>query len=288
MQQDNVISLADYRRPVRFLHSTPNPYAKPFGPREMWRAIELHQPVILYEARMALTRDYAESRLHGIEASPCLIGPDNSVLSPSQLVRQVELFHLLVPFGRMLLERCCADLAQLRGQGVAVDYVCLDLPIQLLNEDAGLYQHVAHCLDRYGLRAADLMLGINENEPSPVEDTAWRTLNKLTATGTRIMLHTSGLDLTSQHLLGRLPIHALLLDRRLVARLPGDESMRWLAQALLTMAGNLNIEVIADGVSNSAQQTYLSASRCPFAQGQAIASPMRLNELITHLAAHTA
>jgi EAL domain-containing protein (putative c-di-GMP-specific phosphodiesterase class I) len=106
-------------------------------------------------------------------------------------------------------------------------------------------------------------------------------LDQLRELGIRLALDDFGTGYSSLSYLKRLPIQTLKLDRSFVSDLPGDAEDAAIACATLSMAADLGVEVVAEGVETEAQRDYLRARGCRLMQGYFFSRPLTAANIFT-------
>jgi diguanylate cyclase len=99
------------------------------------------------------------------------------------------------------------------------------------------------------------------------------TLEALKQRGIRLLMDDFGTGHSSLSNLRRLPLHAVKIDRSFVADLPGERRARGIVTAIIAMAHQLGLEVIAEGVETEEQLAFLKAEGCDCAQGFLLGRP---------------
>jgi diguanylate cyclase (GGDEF)-like protein/PAS domain S-box-containing protein len=219
-------------------------------------------------------------KLAGFEALLRWRHPSRGMVLPADFVEVAEETGLIVPLGRWILREACRHASGWRARfGV-------DLPVsvnlsgrQLTEPD--VVEQVARILEETGLPGRLLGLEVTESVLMANLDSAAQKLRRLKDLGVRIAIDDFGTGYSSMSLLHRFPIDVLKLDRSFVARIPGPGSPT--VRALVALAHNLDMEVVAEGVETAAQRESLAGLECAFGQGHLFSeavSPERAAELV--------
>ncbi|MEX0848451.1 MAG: EAL domain-containing protein [Ilumatobacteraceae bacterium] len=137
----------------------------------------------------------------------------------------------------------------------------------------GLTDLVQRHLDSYGTPADSLTIELNERLPYRLDDDALQQLDDLSSLGVKLLLDDFPSSLRALAKLGRVPITGAKLDRRFVKQLGLGEHAVAEVRAILAQAGDLGIEIIAEGVETERQRDVLVELGCAFGQGYAFAVP---------------
>jgi EAL domain-containing protein (putative c-di-GMP-specific phosphodiesterase class I) len=108
-------------------------------------------------------------------------------------------------------------------------------------------------------------------------------LKKLYDLGIRIAIDDFGTGYSSLSYLAKLPTHTLKIDRSFIFDTPHDFNHTQLTKTIIAMGKGLGLEIVAEGIENEEQKTFLLDEGCDYAQGFLIARPMKADELIEYV-----
>ena len=219
--------------------------------------------------------DLQSGRLSGFEALIRWQHPTRGLLLPTEFIGAAEDNGLIVPIGRWVIREACAQLSSWqedypRGAPVAVS---VNVSGRQLS-DPDLVREVAEALGSSGLDPECLRLEITESVLLQDPDAAVDVLNALRALGVQLHLDDFGSGYSSFRYLHGFPVQAVKLDRSFVHRLHEDSRNAAIVDTLVTLAGVLNLQVVAEGVESTAELQYLRSLRCPLAQGFLFSEPL--------------
>jgi EAL domain-containing protein (putative c-di-GMP-specific phosphodiesterase class I) len=140
--------------------------------------------------------------------------------------------------------------------------------------DAELARRVESSLDGAGLEPPDLELEITESMMAHDPDAAARTLRGLRASGVRLMIDDFGTGYSSLASLKRFPVDGIKLDRAFVQHLPHDRHDATIARAVVAIARDLELDLVAEGVETPEQRAFLAALGYGLLQGYLTGAPM--------------
>lgn len=199
-------------------------------------------------------------------------------IPPSQFIPLAEEAGLIGEVGDWVLEAACAHLAAWQAMGRRPVPVNINLsPAQLLQE--AFPAQVSAALERHGideeLLGADL-LGVEVTETALMRDRemASATLAELNRLGLKVSVDDFGTGYSSLMHLKEMPIAALKVDRSFVSGVPERDDDRAIVQAVLGLAANLGLDVVAEGVETEAQRRFLAEHHCRKVQGFLLAHPL--------------
>jgi diguanylate cyclase len=217
----------------------------------------LYQPVV----RMA------DGALVAVEALARWTHPRSGPLPPTVFVALAERTGLIGRLDDYVLDRACRDLAACAGPGADDLVVHVNVSASRLGEpevEAAVYD----CLSRHRLPGHRLVLEVTESSPIPDLAAAVRSARRLREAGVRLALDDFGTGYSSLALLHELPLDIVKLDRSLVdTPVAGGSPPGALCRAVLAVAKELDIMVVAEGVETAEQAAALRRAGCRYAQG---------------------
>jgi len=246
-------------------------------PADVWSAICDERVFVHYQPQY----DIRSGQMVAAEALVRLVDTEGQLVYPDRFIELVEQSDLIALLGRAVIAQVCADMATYGKAGCALQRVAINLSAHQLNVDSQLSEFVDESLARHGLQYSDLEFELTERQELKSDAEGMEVLRTLAARGARIVIDDFGMGYSSVAYLTLtdLPISAIKLDRALVGRLPDDQTVQLVVNSLLTLAAELGVEVVAEGVETPAQNEYLAAVGCPQGQGFGYARPMSISNL---------
>jgi diguanylate cyclase (GGDEF)-like protein/PAS domain S-box-containing protein len=252
----------------------------------------LDQLTLETDLRHALERDqfrlefqpivHTESgRLAGLEALLRWHHPERGLVPPGHFIRLAEETGLINAIGEWVLWEACRQVRQwhvLLPAGAEALPVSVNLSPRQFT-DPRLVDMVATTLAVTGLPSRALRLEITESMLMDHADTSVRLLNRLKALGVQIQVDDFGTGYSSLGYLHRFPLDALKVDRSFVSRLEADPENREIVKTIVSLAKNLRMEVVAEGVESPGQRTFLHGLGCEAMQGFLFAGPLGPSEV---------
>lgn len=235
------------------------------------------------DSRMRIGLDRREFVLHyqaKVDAAGGLIGaealirwqPDGrGLVPPNQFIPLAEETGFIVPLGDWVLATACDEARrwQLEGRPLRVSVNVSNVQFRA----GDLVDRVESVLVRSGLPPELLELEITESVIMEPGTAAGDHLDRLRKLGVRLSLDDFGTGYSSLVSLKRLPLHVLKIDQGFVRGLPEDQNDLQIVRTILTMAQNLGLDCIAEGVETSAQFDLLRELGCPAFQGYHFSRP---------------
>lgn len=231
------------------------------------RALPAGELYLVYQPILRLTSGVAEA----YEALLRWNDPQRGAVPPADFIGIAEASGLVADIGRYVISAACtAIVTRSDGARVTVNLSAREF------YDRGLVDAVARALQASGLPAARLEIEITETVASQDPERTDATLGELRALGVRVLMDDFGTGHSSLSNLRRLPLDAVKIDRSFVAGLPGERRARGIVTAVIAMAHELGLEVVAEGVETDAQLAFLREQRCDLAQGYLLGRPQAL------------
>ncbi|RAR43074.1 bifunctional diguanylate cyclase/phosphodiesterase [Paenibacillus sp. MDMC362] len=240
--------------------------------KDLQRAFELKEFFIVYQPKWNVQSD----RLVGFEALLRWKHPRLGVISPLEFIPIAEETGLIIPMTRWTLEEACKQCRIWQKSGI-VQPVSVNLSVRLFHGD-NLLELIQNVLDKANLEPRLLELEIAESMVLHDVNDIIRQLGNIRSLGVKVSMDDFGTGYSSIGLLDRIPIDALKLDRQFTNDLD-TPSKRAIVNAIVLMAENLNLDVIAEGVENKEHIDFLTGLGCHVMQGYYYGKPMDINEI---------
>jgi diguanylate cyclase (GGDEF)-like protein len=228
---------------------------------EMYRAIQRCEFILHYQPQY----DLVSGMMVGVEALVRWRHPVKGMIAPGEFIPIAEESGMIIQIGDWVLEEACRQNKAWQDAGLPPMPVSVNLSIrQFVQQD--LSSKVASVLEKTGLKPEYLDLEITESMTMDTGHVS-RCLLELTDMGVGISVDDFGTGYSSFHYLKNFPIDRLKIDRSFVRDIQQDPSDAEIVAAIIAMAHNLNIQVIAEGVENEEQMEFLRKHRCDEMQG---------------------
>jgi EAL domain-containing protein (putative c-di-GMP-specific phosphodiesterase class I) len=237
-------------------------------------SLELGQLLLHYQPVTSIDT----KRVIGFEALLRWQHPTKGLVWPADFIRLAEETGLIVPLGEWVLREACRQMRlwheTIRSDPPLVVSVNIS-PRQLENDD--FPQQVQMILAETGLPAACLCLEITESVVVDYKCGSLQCLEKVRSMGVQIYIDDFGTGYSSLGYLNNLPAHTIKIDRSFVQNLCRGKISRGVIQAIIRMAQELNITVVAEGVETHEQYAALMEMQCEYIQGFYISQPLEGN-----------
>ncbi|MGZ8154046.1 MAG: putative bifunctional diguanylate cyclase/phosphodiesterase [Burkholderiales bacterium] len=238
------------------------------------------------KAKLAKAIDNAELALHyqpqagardirivGFEALIRWQHPELGFIAPDRFIPLAEETGLIVPIGEWVLRTARKFAAELRANRVAFDRVAVNLSARQFYQ-ATLAKSIERVLSETGLPPQCLELEITESMMMGNTEKVMRILSELKEMKVQLAVDDFGTGYSSLGYLRRFPIDRLKIDRSFIDDVPASQHDATIAKAIISLAHNLGLCVIAEGVETQAQLDFLAQNGCDEIQGYLLSRPL--------------
>ncbi|HEX8913424.1 MAG TPA: bifunctional diguanylate cyclase/phosphodiesterase, partial [Humisphaera sp.] len=210
---------------------------------------------------------------------------DGRLVGPGEFIPVAEETGLIVPIGAWVFREACRQLAAWRPRlGGRPLTMSVNLSRRQL-ADPGLVPAVERALAETGADPGAVKLEVTESAVMGDPEAARRVLVAVKATGVRLSMDDFGTGYSSLSCLHRFPLDELKLDRSFVANLEGRRDAAAVVSAVVGLAHNLGLRVVAEGLESPEQVAFLQAVDCDHGQGYLFAKPLPADAAEAYLAA---
>jgi diguanylate cyclase (GGDEF)-like protein len=250
--------------------------------RDLRQAIERKEFSVHYQPIMAL----GSGKLAGFEALVRWNHPAEGLVPPSEFIPVAEETGLIVQIGQWVLEEACAAVAKWQQQSPR--HRNLSLSVNLSAKQVSQHdflEQVESALSKSGLDARNLKLEITESVVMENAEAAAAMFKKLRALGVQLSIDDFGTGYSSLSYLHRFPLNYLKIDRSFVGRMTETSDNAEIVKTIVTLAHNLGMQAIAEGVETEEQLAKLRTIGCEYGQGYLFSRPIDCKSVTNLLAA---
>jgi EAL domain-containing protein (putative c-di-GMP-specific phosphodiesterase class I) len=199
--------------------------------------------------------------------------PDLGLLPPLEFIPLAEDTGLIVAVGAWVMREACTQAESWRRSGLGDLSIAVNVSARQFQQK-GFYESVVRVLDETSLAYESLELELTETSIMENAESAVALLRDIRSLGVKIAIDDFGTGYSSLSYLKRLPIDILKLDRSFVNGATSDPDDAALVMAIITLAHNLRLKVIAEGVETEEHLRFLRLLRCDGGQGYLFGKPM--------------
>jgi diguanylate cyclase (GGDEF)-like protein len=233
------------------------------------RALEQEEFEVFYQPQI----ETDSGRIVGMEALVRWPHSELGMIPPADFIPVAEDTGLIVPLGEWILRTACLQTRSWHDEGFTALRVSVNLSARQFQQQ-NLSETVIRILQETGLNANDLELELTESSIMRNIESAIKTLGELKAMGVTISIDDFGTGFSSLGYLKSLPIDVLKIDKSFVRDVTTNPDDASLAMAIITLAHNLRLRVIAEGVETEEQLKFLHLLRCDEWQGYLFSKPV--------------
>ena len=240
---------------------------------ELKQALARDELVVHYQPQLHL----GTCRVYGVEALVRWQHPERGLLGPDEFIAVAEQSGLMRELTSTVLERA---LAQQRVWLEAGRELTMAVNVSATNFlDSGFVAELQERLRRSGTRPEALRLEITESVLIAEGPRARAAIDALAALRVKLSLDDFGTGYAPLAYLRELPVDEIKIDRTFINAMMSDEDTATIVASLITLAGRLGLEVVAEGIETSEQCELLRSFGCPLGQGYHFSRPLPIAQL---------
>lgn len=232
------------------------------------RALERNEFVLHYQPKV----DINTWRISGAEALIRWNHPDKGLIAPAEFIPLAEETGLITAIGEWVLRNLCSELKSSFSSSQSLSLSSNISARQF--QDPNFFDLVMSILTELRVDPAQIELELTESSIITNLENGVRTLSALQNAGIRISIDDFGTGFSSLAYLKRLPIDVLKVDRSFVHEASTNPDDAALVLAIITLAHNLGLKVVAEGVESEDQLRFLYLLRCDEIQGYLFSKPL--------------
>ena len=251
---------------------------KLFVENNLRRALTQNELDVFYQPKLCLR----SGRLLGMEALLRWNHPEKGMIRPDQFISVAEETGLIIPIGKWVARQSCRMSKQLSAAGMGNLQVAINLsPKQFSDPD--LVASIATILAEEGLPADLLELELTEGLLLEATEDTRLQLDQLKSLGLTLAMDDFGTGYSSLSYLKKFPIDIIKIDRSFIHEIPDNQDDMEITSAVIAMAHNLKLKVVAEGIETAEQLAFLRRHRCDVGQGYLFDRPIPGSELMEKL-----
>jgi diguanylate cyclase (GGDEF)-like protein/PAS domain S-box-containing protein len=251
---------------------------KLFVENNLRRALTQNELEVFYQPKLCLRT----GRLLGMEALLRWNHPEKGMIRPDQFISVAEETGLIIPIGKWVARQSCRMSKQLTAAGYGKLHVAINVsPKQFSDPD--LVDSLASILREEQLDPSLLELELTEGLLLEATEDTRLQLESLKTLGLTLAMDDFGTGYSSFSYLKKFPIDVIKIDRSFIRDIPDDQDDMEITSAVIAMAHNLKLTVVAEGIETAEQLAFLRRHRCDVGQGYLFDKPIPGEDLINKL-----
>ncbi|NEQ35442.1 MAG: EAL domain-containing protein [Okeania sp. SIO3I5] len=224
------------------------------------------------------------NQITGFEALIRWFHPEKSMISPGKFIPIAEDNNLIIPIGKWILRHACQQLYTWQQQQVVSPSLTISVNLSVKQfAQPDLIAEIDGILEETNLSSSNLKLEITESALMENAESAYSLLQKLRKRQIQLSIDDFGTGYSSLSYLHRFPVNTLKIDRSFINRMEQPQQGSDIVKAIISLAHNLDMDVIAEGVETSQQWEQLQKLNCDYGQGYFFSPPVssdRIKEIL--------
>lgn len=236
-------------------------------------ALQEDQFEVFYQPQV----DSQTNRVVGAEALIRWNSPELGMVSPYKFIPIAEETDLIIQIDTWMMKHSMEQLIRFQKEGIETGKISLNISARQL-ESKNIIRDLKATLDESNFDPKRVELEITERQMMKNPEASIVVLEKLKEMGLDIAVDDFGTGHSSLAYIKRLPIDKIKIDKSFVDELPYDAEDSAIVRSIISIAKNLHINIIAEGVENEEQRDFLKKEGCSLIQGYFYAKPLRADE----------
>jgi len=244
-----------------------------FMENSLRRAIGQDEFELFYQPQI----DLSTGMMIGSEALVRWNDPHRGMIAPMDFIPIAEETGLILEIGDIVFRKACKQIRSWLDMGMTPTPVAINLSaIQF--KDGKLIEMICSVLKEEELSPKWIELEITESAIMESADDAVMILEQLSSLGIKISIDDFGTGYSSLYYLKKFPVDKLKIDQEFIRGLPDNNNDVILTSAMIKLAHNLGIDVLAEGVETKEQTDFLNQHGCRFVQGYHFSKPVPVKD----------
>jgi diguanylate cyclase (GGDEF)-like protein/PAS domain S-box-containing protein len=241
-------------------------------------ALDKKELFLMYQPQMNI----ATGKIIGLEALLRWQHPELGLVPPDKFIRIAENSGLILPIGEWVLRTACSQTRKWQDEGLPAVSVAVNVSAVQFRQ-ADFCELIRRVLHDTGLAPQHLELELTESLLLSNADVMFSVLQDLKAMGLKLAIDDFGTGYSSLSRLKQFPVGRLKIDRSFIRDVAVNPDDAAITTAIISMAKSLNLKVIAEGVEDEAQMTFLRAHQCDEIQGYYFSKPLAVDKVADKL-----
>jgi diguanylate cyclase (GGDEF)-like protein/PAS domain S-box-containing protein len=238
---------------------------------------------LMYQPQMHVVT----GRVTGLEALLRWQHPDLGLVPPDKFIRIAENSGLIVPIGEWVLQTACRQARKWQDEGLPAVSVAVNVSAVQFRQQ-GFCELIRSVLHETGLAAQCLELELTESLLLANADVTLSVLRELKSMGLTLAIDDFGTGYSNFTSLRQFGVSKLKIDRSFISDVATNPDDSAITAAIISMAKSLRLKVIAEGVENEAQMSFLRKNRCDEIQGYYFSKPLAVDKVAGKLRGNVA
>jgi EAL domain-containing protein (putative c-di-GMP-specific phosphodiesterase class I) len=249
---------------------------------DLRQALDKKELFLVYQPQINI----ATGKIIGLEALLRWQHPTLGIVPPNRFIRIAENCGLIVPIGEWVLRTACAQVRKWQDEGIPAVSIAINVStVQFCQGD--FCELIRRVLNETGLDPHYLELELTESIFLVDADVTLPEIQKLEAMVLTLAIDDFGTGYCNFNYLRQFKISKLKIDRSFIRDIAVNSDNVAITTAIISMAKSLSIKVLAEGVEDEAQMSFLRAHQCDEIQGYYFSKPLAVDKIAAKLRGHT-
>ena len=222
--------------------------------------------------------DLRTGEISGVEALIRWMHPERGLVPPMEFVPALESTGLISEVGNHIIKRALADWCAWRDAGLQAPRIAVNVAAAQLRSD-DFVRELRSALQASGVDASALGIEVTESILIGNMERAIQVLTQIRGLGIPVAIDDFGTGYSSLAYIVTLPIDDVKIDRAFIKKITADAAYKGIVNTCISLAHNLNLKVVAEGVETEAQALVLQQLGCDQAQGFLYSPPVPADQL---------
>lgn len=241
------------------------------------KALKENEFVLYYQPKVNIET----GNFIGVEALIRWIHPEKGLISPATFISLAEESDFILLLGEWILNKACAQIKEWEKLNIKIP-IAINVSIkQFLKQDFAAL--VSKKLTEFKISSEYLEIEITESVLSNHESLVRDTVSKLRSLGIKVSIDDFGAGYASFMYLKQFQADTIKIDKSFISHLPTSQVDAAIVSAIITLASELGISVIAEGVETQEQSDFLKNKGCIYLQGYLYSKPLPPNDILSFL-----
>ncbi len=236
---------------------------------DMRQALENHEFRVYYQPQI----DIETEALIGLEALVRWDHPNMGLIPPEKFLELAEENGIIVEIDRWVMKTAMGQVKKWNRKGFIPGKLSLNLTLTNLRRDDYIAT-LQSCLDKHNFDPANLELEITESEVMKEFEEVIIKLRSISRMNIDIAIDDFGTGHSSLSYLKKLPVKKLKIDKSFIDDIPENEEDVAIIKTIISLANNLNLTIVAEGVEREIQKDFLFQNGCRYIQGHFFSLPL--------------
>jgi diguanylate cyclase (GGDEF)-like protein/PAS domain S-box-containing protein len=238
-------------------------------------AIEKNHFQLFYQPQI----DLKTGEIIGTEALIRWFDPEQGMISPAEFIPLAEDTGLIGQIGDWVIAAACRDMKALQDKGFPLVKVAINVSAFQFRHGKHLTEVIRQSLEKYNYPAELFSLELTESILIDDVNETLNVLNSMRELGITLAIDDFGTGYSSLSYLKQFPIDILKIDQSFIRDITTDASDKAIVSAIIAMAQQLDIDVLAEGVETIEHQAFLQSQGCDYVQGYLYCKPIPADDL---------